>query len=386
MRSDRAPGVNVRYFPKQGGMKRQKAVNGLFVLSLLFFLLVKTVPSRHPYAFKREMVRASRTMADALETLQRCRSLRGLDIDPTHDVNRTGIIGLEWSSLTTSVGHLGSKRTSCNPNMAGLVVYLLSEAGVQRGDTIAVGASGSFPALIMAVLSAAQVMDVRPLLICSLGASQWGANDPDFHCLKMLECLRREGVLKEQPIAVTLGGNRDIGEGMDPNLRRDLIRSIEESGHPFFAEPRLQENVERRMQLWSSAAGGRRIKAFVNIGGSFSNLGSDSSVLKLKPGLNRIDKVPSPDAQGAIFAMAARGIPVVHLLYVQGLVQRYGLPWDPVPLPAPGEGDLYQRIRQFPSEVPVLGGVYLILCVLLIILARDPKEKNEPDVKPIKES
>lgn len=378
--------MKVRNVPKQEGLKRQKAVNAIFVLSLLFFLLVKMIPSRRPYAFKREMIRASQTMADALETLRRCRSLRGLDIDPTHDVNRTGIIGLEWSSLTTSVGHLGSKRTSCNPNMAGLAVYLLSEAGVQRGDTIAVGASGSFPALIVAVLSAAQVMDVRPLLICSLGASQWGANDPDFHCLTMLECLRREGVLRERPIAVTLGGNRDVGEGMDPDLRRTLIRSIEESGLPFFSEPRLQENVERRMRLWISSARVRRIKAFVNIGGSFSNLGSDSSVLNLKPGLNRIDNVPPPEAQGAIFAMAAQGIPVVHLLYVQGLAQRYGLPWDPVPLPAPGEGDLYRRIRQLPSEVPVLGGMYLILCVLIIVRVRDRKEKKEPEVKPKKES
>jgi len=377
--------IQLRRIPKETGLKRTRAVYGLFVLSLIFFLLVKTVPSQHPYAFKREMLRASRTMADVLQTLQRCRSQDGLDIDAVHDVNRTGIIGLEWSPMTTSVGHLGSKRTSCNPNMAGLVVYLLSEAGVRRGDTIAIGASGSFPALMMAALSAAQVMDVRPLLICSLGASQWGANDPDFHGLIMLECLRQEGVLETPPIAITLGGDSDIGEDMDHAVRRDLIRAIEKSGIPFFAESHLRKNVEKRMRLWSAAAGGHRIKAFINIGGSFSNLGNDSSVLKLKPGLNRIDSVPPKAARGAIFAMAARGIPVVHLLYVQGLVQRYGLPWDPVPLPSPGEGELYQRIKQLPSEVPVLGGVYLVLCALIILLVRDPKPKRMTDEKPIKE-
>jgi hypothetical protein len=34
--------------------------------------------------------------------------------------------------------------------------------------------------------------------------------------------------------------------------------------------------------------------------------------------------------------MSESGIPVIHLLYVKGLAQQYGLPWDPIPLPAAG--------------------------------------------------
>jgi len=367
--------VKARLIRKDAGRKRDNVVYGLFLVSLLFYALVKIVPSQQPYAFKREMLRASRSMAEALQTISKCRGLGGMEIDSVHDVNRTGIIGSEWSPLTTSVGHLGSKRTSCNPNMAGLVVFLLREAGVRRGDAVAVGASGSFPALMIAVLSAARVMDVRPLLICSLGASQWGANDPDFHSLTMLECLRREGILDTVPIAVTLGGGRDVGEDMDPDFRRNLIREVEKSGIPFFEEPRLWKNVERRRRLWAAAAEGQPLKAFINIGGSFSNLGNDSSVLKLKPGLNRIEKFPPAANRGVIFDMASRGIPVLHLLYVQGLVQRFGLPWDPVPLPAPGEGELYRRTKQFPPEIPILGGAYLILCVFIFIFAGDAKRK-----------
>jgi len=34
--------------------------------------------------------------------------------------------------------------------------------------------------------------------------------------------------------------------------------------------------------------------------------------------------------------LAARGVPVVHLLYVKGLARENGLPFDPVPFPLPG--------------------------------------------------
>jgi hypothetical protein len=43
--------------------------------------------------------------------------------------------------------------------------------------------------------------------------------------------------------------------------------------------------------------------------------------------------------------MAVRGIPVIHLLYIKGIAQAYGLPWDPVPLPEPGKGAVYEYVK-----------------------------------------
>jgi hypothetical protein len=34
--------------------------------------------------------------------------------------------------------------------------------------------------------------------------------------------------------------------------------------------------------------------------------------------------------------MAAQNRPCIHLLFVKGLALKYGLPWDPIPLPTPG--------------------------------------------------
>ena len=66
--------------------------------------------------------------------------------------------------------------------------------------------------------------------------------------------------------------------------------------------------------------------------------------------------------------MAAKGIPVIHLLYVRGLSQRYGLPWDPSPIPDPGEGALYRITGERQKFLPGLEAVYVILVLLVLVL------------------
>lgn len=309
---------------------------------------------------------ASKIMAEAMETLRECQKEKDISSDKDSDINQTGFIGLEFSSITTSVGSLEAKRTTTNPNFAGLVVFLLREAGVTEGDTIAVGASGSFPALIVAVLAAAKAMNVQPLMICSLGASQWGANNPDFHWLQMGNCLLRNEVFDIKPIAFSLGGDRDTAEDMDPDGRAFLIKEIEKSEILFFYEQDLKKNVQAKMKLYEEKAGKNKIKAFVNIGGSWSNIGIDSEILSLNPGLARIRRIPPVERRGILYEMAEQEIPVIHLLYIKGIVERYGLPWDPVPLPQPGEGKIYQLIREKQTSFIYLAVVYLLFVVIVL--------------------
>lgn len=334
-----------RFVPKEASGQNNKAIFILFVLSLVFFLLAKVIPFKNTDALKGEMISASLKMQEAMEILKECQNNKGIFPDERIDINRTGLIGLEYSSITTSLGNLGSKRTTTNPNFAALLVLLLHQAGVNRGDTIAVGASCSFPALIIAVLSASEAMDLKLLCIYSLGASQWGANNPYFHWLHMNQCLLDAYVFDIKPIAVSLGGDRDSGEEMVPEGRSLLIKDIMESGITFVQQPDFEENIKARMRLYFEEVGKDGIKAFINIGGSLANIGIDSEILHLKPGVPRIKAIPSPERRGVLFEMAAKNIPVIHLLYMKGLVQRYGLEWDPVPLPPPGKGQLYQIPR-----------------------------------------
>jgi poly-gamma-glutamate system protein len=342
----------------------------LFFLSLVFFLLLKIVPPRAARALKEEMIAASQIMSDASAVIRDCRKELGLDLDPETDINRTGLIGLKSSPITTSLGNLKSKRTSTNPNFAGLIVFLLRKAGVRSGDAIAVGASGSFPGLIVAVISAARAMGVEPLVISSLGSSQWGANHPRFHWLRMHRCLWEKGLFSSLPIAVSLGGNQDMGEDMPEEGRILLEKDMAETGIPVIRNENLAENVETRIRLFFQQAGERPLRAFVNVGGSWSNLGIDSLVLHVRPGLTKIDRYPPRERQGVLFQMAARGLPVIHLLYVRGLVQKYGLEWDPSPLPDPGKGEIYAKAVENQKSFWMLSLVYLIFFSAFLVWSR----------------
>ncbi len=359
-----------RDIPKENGTRLQKTILILFALSLVVFLVSRFFPSEEGKAIREEMLRASRFMEEATAALGKCQQERGLVFDRDSDLNQTGLIGLDLSPITTSLGSLEAKRTTTNPNFAALVVFLLNEAGVKRGDTIAVGASSSFPALIVALLSASKAMNLNPLLICSLGASQWGANHPDFHWLDMQDCLLEQGIFDFHPIALSLGGERDTGEDMSGEGRSFLRERIEASGIFFLYEPDLRKNVETRMRIYEREATEDSIKAFVNIGGSWSNMGEDSLVLKIKPGNVKTREIPPPEKRGVLFEMAAREIPVIHLLYIKGLVDRYGFVWDPVPLPRPGQGQIYQLIKERDPGFLLLSGIYFFL-LLLILLFRN---------------
>ena len=213
-----------------------------------------------------------------------------------------------------------------------------------------------------------KTLGAQPLIISSLGASEWGANDPDFDWLAIEECLLKTTELDVRPLALALGGEGDVGRGMSPGFLGSLRKRIRETGIFFIEEPVLRTNVETRMRFYSAGAGGRPIRAFVNVGGSYANMGINSEILKLRPGLNREIFVPPAEERGVIQAMAAEGIPVVHLLNIKGLVERYGLPWDPQPLPGPGEGELYRIAATKESWFLLLTGAYILLFISSLLI------------------
>jgi poly-gamma-glutamate system protein len=346
---------------------RDPVICALGLLSALF-LAGALVFAARPLLIRDAMLSASRRMEEAVKAVRNCRESRGIGIDPVRDINRTGLIGLENSIITTSLGSLEAKRTTTNPNFAGLVTLLLHQAGVRKGGVVAIGASSSFPALIIASLCAVQAMEARGLLICSLGASQWGANQPDFNWLDILECLRQSGRPTVDPIAISLGGDQDMGRDMSPEGRTLLLRMGKATGLPFISEPDLERNVRERLRIFERAAGEAKIEAFINIGGSYSNMGTDSDILKVGPGLATVSHFPPPERRGVIFEMAARGIPVIHLLYVKGLCDRYGLPWDPSPLPQAGRGDIFKKKEVDSPTFRILAAAYLLAIALVLVI------------------
>ena len=332
------------------------------VLSAAAFWIVQVLPAGIVARNADTMVRAGLIMEQALFAIRTARTRSGIHFHPALDPNQTGLIGPEISPIITTLGELEAKRSTTNPNMAGFLVTLLDRAGVKAGDSIAIGSSGSFPALLIASLAAARAMDVHPVAILSLGASSYGAGDPEFNLLDIFEILEREKICSVHPAAASLGGENDVGSDFDPQVRKQLVRRIGSSGIPLIEIPDLRQNTAARYRIYQRAARGK-IAAFINSGGGFANLGASPLVLKLKPGLNTDVVQPKEAERGMIQLMAAQGVPVIHLLYVKGLIREAGLPWDPIPLPKPAV------IHPAGSTPPagfwlVAGGYFALLAVL----------------------
>ncbi|HPH45343.1 MAG TPA: poly-gamma-glutamate system protein, partial [Candidatus Aminicenantes bacterium] len=142
---------------KETKSRRRRAgfLTGLGLWSLAFGALFYFLPPLPAPGTDEEARRAAALMARAVAALRERRESSGPPIDPLSDINRTGLIGREDTSITTSPGRLEAKRTTANPLVAGALVRMFREAGAGRGDVAAVGASGSFPGLILATLCAA---------------------------------------------------------------------------------------------------------------------------------------------------------------------------------------------------------------------------------------
>jgi poly-gamma-glutamate system protein len=310
-------------------------------------------------------------MERAIAILRQEYASRGLHFDDAIDPNHTGLVGPEYTDITTTLGSVEAKRTTTNPNIAGVIVHLLQEAGVQAGDTVAVGCSASFPALLIATLAAAEAMDVHPVVILSLGSSSYGATRSDFTVLDICEVLMRKGFVNIPPVAVSLGGAGDIGRDYEPETRDRLIGRIRKVGIPFLYEPDLQRNVAQRMALYFGPTLDRRITAFVNIGGSYAELGTSPLVLKLEPGVNTYAAIPAAnETHGVVFEMMEHHIAVIHLLHIKSLAMKYGLPWDPIPLAQAGALGKPQAESTLRTSAEIIAAVYFSLLALIFVLHR----------------
>jgi len=296
-----------------------------------------------PAGLAGQQLEAARLMARSLERIKALRLARGLPIDRTLDPNETGIIGEEFTPLTTSLGEVEAKRTSANPAFAALMVNYFHGAGLERGDEVAVGASGSFPALLLATLCAARVLELEPIVIYSIGASMYGANLPGFTFVDMLDGLRGSGLLPYRLAAVSAGGANDRGEGvLFDEDGAALLAETRRSGLPIIGASSLADNIRQRLRLYDSSSAGKPIRCFVNIGGASASFGDTPASLALPNGLVlTVPEVPRGPTRGLVYEFAARGVPVVHLLFVRGIARDNHLPFDPVPLPPVGQGGVY---------------------------------------------
>ncbi len=288
---------------------------------------------------------AARKMAIASRVLREERLERGLPVEAEFDLNDTGLIGPEFTPITTTLGDLQAKRTSTNPNMAGAVVRLLGKAGAAPGDCVAIAFSGSFPGLNIAVLSALYAMELKPISVSSVGASSYGASDPRFTWPDMEKALYERGVFTWRPTAVAPGGvvapSPLFGkEGLD------LVHAaMNRCGRPVLdegGEETLGRDIDRRMRLYREGCGAKPA-VFINVGGSLISLGTGETAERIPTGFLPAGRRNAGRSPGLISRMREAGIPVIHLLDVRNMTRENGLPVDPVPIPPVPSGRIMSQ-------------------------------------------
>lgn len=341
-------------------MKRRDhfLLGALAILAVTWGLLVltRTAVSAEDYDQKLQAAQQTERCIRAVRALK---EERGVAIDPVSDINDTGLIGRDYSFITTTLGNLEAKRTSTNPNMAAVVVDMFNELGLQPGDKIAINCSGSFPALNLAVMCAVDTLGLDPMLICSFGASTHGANDPELTYLDMEHALVEQGLLHHPSDYFSIGGMEDMGKEMPKAVVEEIVTRLQGYGYTWFVDEDLIHNVRTRYQMYRDYGD---IKCFVNVGGNDASFG-DSNIMVHTEGGILTELSENDRSTGLVQLFLKDNIPVVHLLNIKTLAAEYGLPLDPTPLPKPGEGGVYYReeyCRPLAAAGVLLGGGVLL--------------------------
>lgn len=332
------------------------------LLSLMAFLAVEYGKEDVKLKWYDQKLEASRLASEATEYLKDLRMRKGVFVDVLNDPNETALIGQDLTPITTDRGYIEAKLTATNPNFAAVVVDMLKEAGLEKNDVVAIALTGSLPGLNIAVYSAVQSLKLKPIIITSVGASNWGANDPDFTWLDMESLLFKAGIFNNKSVAASIGGGLDRGRGLSPEGRQLIADAIQRNRIDFINEEHLESSIQKRIDIYNNQRQKKKIKAFINVGGGISSIGSVENGKFIPTGLSTMLPMKNYPIRGVMIYMAEKNIPIIHLLNVNNLAEKYGLPINPVPLPRAGEGEIFIQKRY---NVLLTLGVTIFLVVAI---------------------
>ena len=339
----------------------------VLIVAVVGMAAVEKVRVRTRQPHYKDKVAASRLAARAMQAVKAERIRLGIPVDKAFDPSESGLIGPPMSSVTSHSGILEAKQTSANPNWAGVMVHLIKRAGVQRGQLVALGLSGSFPAINIATLAAIKQLGLRPVIISSTAASQYGANMSNLLWLDMEASLKAQGLFLYTSKAASLGGVQDQALGMSAEGRALLETAIKKKGIKFIQSKELSESVEARMTVYQEEAGDEEYAAYVNIGGGSASVGTFVGKKLFRPGLNRTAPRGTANLEAVMTRFLRDGVPVIHMVQLSKQAARYGLQLQPTTLPPVGQGQIFYREEYSPW---LAAGVLLLIVVLLFLFVR----------------
>ena len=383
-------GFSLNNYKKQPfipAIQRTTTLVALSLLAMVCFIVainVKTIDVSPSYENK---IKAANLMKEAMGILKDHRMEESIFIDIENDPNETGLVGSPFSLITTDEGDLDSKLTTLDPNFSAVIVELMYQLRLNAGDTVAVLMTGSMPGANIAVLTACKALDIVPVTITSLGASQWGANQVDFTWLDMESILYENGFISSTSIAASIGGRNDMGRLLSPSGRKIITDNISSYGIPLIRKERLAENMQNRMEIFTSVRPIGSFDAVVNVGGGVASLGTSFNLKLLPPGVVRRSGVQDIGRPGGIEGVFSKflnsNVPGLHILNIRPLTSEFKIPFAPIPIPEIGIGVLYADERY---NVWVAGLCLLVVSTSVLAVGIQSKRKirqhliqHEPD-------
>ena len=378
---------NYKKQPFIPAIQKTTTLVALSVLSLLCFLIAVNAKTINISPSYKDKVEAAQLMKQAMKILKESRMEKSVFIDIENDPNETGLVGSPFSLITTDEGDLDAKLTTLDPNFSAAVVDLMYQIDLTAGDTVAVLMTGSMPGANMAVVTACEALGIHPVIITSIGASQWGANQVDFTWLDMESILYENDLIPARSIAASIGGRNDMGRLLSPAGRKLITENIAAHQLPLIRRDRLAENIQDRMELFKSVHPIGQYNAVINVGGGVASLGTSFNLKLLPPGVVTRTDISNIGRPGGIEGVMAKfvkaNVPALHILNIRPLIGQFNMPFAPIPIPEIGMGSLYaeERYNLFVAAVCLL-----IVCGSVFGVGLNSKRKikehliqHEPD-------
>jgi poly-gamma-glutamate system protein len=351
---------NYKKQPFIPAIQKTTTLVALSVLSLLCFLIAVNAKTINISPSYKDKVEAAQLMKQAMKILKESRMEKSVFIDIENDPNETGLVGSPFSLITTDEGDLDAKLTTLDPNFSAVVVDLMYQIDLTAGDTVAVLMTGSMPGANMAVVTACEALGIHPVIITSIGASQWGANQVDFTWLDMESILYENDLIPARSIAASIGGRNDMGRLLSPAGRKLITENIAAHQLPLIRRDRLAENIQDRMELFKSVHPIGQYNAVINVGGGVASLGTSFNLKLLPPGVVTRTDISNIGRPGGIEGVMAKfvkaNVPALHILNIRPLIRQFNMPFAPIPIPEIGMGSLYaeERYNLFVAAVCLL--------------------------------
>ncbi len=292
-----------------------------YFLSIVAITVISTVAPAEEWdstAVEQKALRAEETVQGAYKVLWDFKLEFDL-ADTVRDPDHTGVMGVEFSPITTTLGYPEAKLLSTKPGWASWLVRQLASSGIWEGAKVAVTMSGSFPALNIAVFAALQEFNANVKCISSVGASSWGANEPGLSWPELERILKEEGALRIGSSAVTLGGTADKGRELSDYGYEMEMKAVKRSLLPLIKPTSLRDAIKKRMRFYGHPGD---YFCYINIGGGQASLGGGAK-MRYNRGGWYFEPLPSKgNPEGVMDKFLKAGVPCLNLLFLEKLDSR----------------------------------------------------------------